>query len=103
VAEEEWTNTSDDCAKDGLQVIFNNSKGKTEEKVTFHIVNKGKCPVRVATSQTRRSLGGGENNDIPSGAHEGVKMPVPAGFYLLAGCLGDTEGGCDWTITDLKP
>jgi len=99
---DDWNNTSPNCQDDDIQVIFNNARGRRKE-ISFHIVNRGTCPVRLGVTSSRQ---GGAidklSQRIPGGAKERVSMTIPRGHFLKATCTGQSEDGCNWTISDLK-
>jgi hypothetical protein len=96
-----WTNTSPGCQDDEIQVIFNNSQGK-EKQVSFLIVNRGTCHVRIGASRTREAGISASDQKIPGGAKERVNVTVPAGYFLKLSCVDHDCDGCNWTISDLQ-
>jgi hypothetical protein len=84
--DDEWTNTSDNCQDDEIQVIFNNSKGK-EKEVNFLIANRGECPVRVAVTR-RRDTGAIPNRDQRHPRQlQGARQHHGSGRPLHSGCV----------------
>lgn len=99
-----WKNTGQQCEKDKVQTIVNNSNsllGVTE--VHFTIENKGDCDVRVGTAPQRGDFSGGRQQLIPPGAEERVHITIPEGQFLLAQCQGVAGKKCDWEISHLSP
>lgn len=93
-----YENTDRNCADDAVQVLFNNILGD-DTHVSLRIRNKGKCSVIIGTGTGRGDFSfGGDETQIPNGAHETVRVKVRRGTYLMASCVNSNVCECDWEI-----
>ena len=83
-------------------VIYDNYNGK-EKEVSFDIDNKGACPVMVRVGKKKHETPEGGSKEIPGKTKVRAAITLPEDCYLFARCISQSDTGCDWTISDIRP